>query len=263
MHQEVRCPTIRSGSGWSCLAVDAHAHLYDGVSSLEIAAGNIVKNCPEAQTGVLLLAERMDEQLFLKWRSDPPRGLHQTSEPIALYYDAGALPLLIIAGRQIVTAESIELLLLGTLDFPRDNDSLAKTLAARSGGGLAVLPWGFGKWIGQRGASVASALKSRADLFAGDIQARPSWLPSPTLRRAGLSGRPVLAGTDSLPMASDNHRIGGFGQVVCSAIDPQRPAASLLQALQNPGHRTYGRRASLAMAMRQQLAWYRSRRRAA
>lgn len=247
----------------SCLAVDAHVHLYDGEASLQVAARNVARFCPEAQAGVLLIAERAGETLFASLRDHPPAGLYATGEPVTLFYDAGPLPLLIVAGRQVVTAEAIEVLLLGTLDAAGDGRGIEETLRERAPGALAVLPWGFGKWIGRRGALVAAVLAGRGDVFAGDIQTRPSWLASPTLRRTIRSGRPIMMGTDSLPMDSDRERVGAFGQVLNTPIDPDRPAASILAAMKQAGHRLYGHRASTTGAFRQQFAWHRGGRRRA
>lgn len=263
MRPEGREFTRRAIPALSCLAVDAHVHLHDGEASLQVAARNVARFCPEAQAGVLLLAERAGETLFASLRDHPPAGLHATGDPVTLFYDAGTLPLLIVAGRQVVTAEAIEVLLLGTLDAADDGRGIEQTLRQGAPGALAVLPWGFGKWIGRRGAVVAAMLAERGDVFAGDIQTRPSWLASPTLRRTIRSGRPIMSGTDSLPMDGDRERVGAFGQVLHTSIDPERPAASILAAMKQPGHRIYGHRATTTGAVRQQIAWHRGGRRRA
>ena len=58
----------------------------------------------------------------------------------------------IVAGRQIVTAENLEILALGFdagLDDGLPIDEVI--LAVQAAGALCVLPWGFGKWTGKRG----------------------------------------------------------------------------------------------------------------
>ncbi len=247
-------------SGRIRVAVDAHVHLHGGAASLAAAARNIAEACPDADAGALMLVERAGENVFAALRDDAPDGIHPTAEPIALRYDAGAVPILIIAGRQVVTAEKVELLLLGTLACPSDGTPLDALLAEQAPPVIAVLPWGFGKWIGQRGSVVGAALARHPGVLPGDIQARPGLLPSKTLRR---SRRVTLTGTDPLPIEGDRHRIGGFGQVMHVSIDPDAPATSVLTALRKSGARRYGERHSLADAVRQQWAWYRRRGRAA
>ena len=73
----------------------------------------------------------------------------------------GTLPVLVIAGRQIVSAERIEVLALGTRTQIPDGQPLAATIdAVRADGALAVLPWGFGKWWGARGRMVDAYLET-------------------------------------------------------------------------------------------------------
>ena len=247
---------------WSYIAVDAHVHLHDGETSLSAAANNIARTCPDADAGALMLVEREGEGIFASLQGDGARGVHPTSEPIALLRDAGTVPLLIIAGRQVVAAEGVELLLLGTLARPRDGTPLDVLLAEQAPPAIAVLPWGFGKWLGRRGAIVRDALSHHPRLLPGDIQARPGALPSPTLRRSAGAGVPVLAGTDPLAMESDHGRIGSFGQLVRATIDPDAPATSVLDALLTSGGQRYGERHSLTAAARQQWAWHHRRARA-
>ena len=83
------------------------------------------------------------------------------NEPISLRYRSGrGWPLFVIAGRQIVTAEKIEVLALGTRAMVDDGAPLASVLEwCRRNGAFAVLPWGVGKWMGRRRRIVLDILK--------------------------------------------------------------------------------------------------------
>ena len=113
-------------------------------------------------------------------------------------------------------------------------------------GGLAVLPWGFGKWWGRRGRVLDRFLET-ADpgrVFLGDNGGRFAGAGEP--RQFALARRrsiPILPGSDPLPLAGDAHRVGSYGFVLDGPLDSTRPAAALkarLLALRDQP-RGYGR----------------------
>jgi hypothetical protein len=118
----------------------------------------------------------------------------------------------VVAGRQIVTAERVEVHALGTRAKIPDGMDLPATLAAvRAADALAVLPWGVGKWVGARRALVSKILRSTSDVYLSDNGGRPGFWREPLLARARLDGRPVLSGSDPLPLPAEEYRVGGFG----------------------------------------------------
>ncbi len=151
---------------------------------------------------------------------------------------AGGEGLWIVAGRQIVTRERIEVLALGCgAEVP---DGLAAEDAvgrAQTAGALPVLPWAPGKWFGGRGRRVA-ALMDRfgpSALVLADTALRPVGWPTPVLIRRGLrEGFRVLAGSDPLPLPREERRIGRYATVVDGLPHPHQPAASILR-LVGPG----------------------------
>jgi len=83
-------------------------------------------------------------------------------------------------------------------------------------GGLAVVPWGVGKWFGKRGKIVERLLNTKQDisLLVGDNGNRPVFWPFPALLKKALDlGIPVLSGSDPLPLASHANRPGSFGAI--------------------------------------------------
>jgi hypothetical protein len=100
----------------------------------------------------------------------------------------------------------------------------------RSSGALAVLPWGFGKWLGRRGRRVRAALASSrpGELFVGDNGGRLATLPIPaTIHAAEQQGYRVLPGSDPFPIASDHRRVGAFGFFAQTTLPESAPWRAL------------------------------------
>ena len=165
--------------------------------------------------------------------------------------------MVIVAGRQIVTRERLEVLALGKdLEIP-DGLSMADTLEqVRESGALPVLPWGFGKWWGRRGSQVESVLQEDRELFLGDSAGRLEGGIAPRLfRQAREIGIRLLPGTDPLPFSSHAGRAGSYGFRLPGAADEHRPATDLLRRIRQAGQpRTFGRRAGLVRFLKDQTA---------
>jgi SAM-dependent methyltransferase len=158
--------------------------------------------------------------------------IRPTEETVSLLaVRSGTLPVLVIAGRQIVSGERVEVLALGTRARIPDGKPLAATIeAARAAGALAVLPWGFGKWWGERGRLVDAYLARapHGKIFLGDNGGRPIGLPAPRqFARAFLRSIFVLPGSDPLPRAGEIERIGSYGFILRLGLDLGRPALAL------------------------------------
>lgn len=129
----------------------------------------------------------------------------------------------IIAGRQIVTAERLEILGLGLLGSPEDGlpiSDVIKWVAGR--GAIPVLPWGFGKWLGARRHVVSDVIEKfgGGSLYLGDNSGRPGIMPTPAeFALANESGMKVLPGSDPLPFSSEYDRAGSFGFYVDNMAD--------------------------------------------
>ncbi len=224
------------------LLIDAHVHIHDCFDMdgfFDAAEGNFRAAAggdgAVRLTGFLLLAETAKQHRFQqlrerggslrRWQALP------TGEPLSLRLartDRTGPGMYLVAGRQIVTAEKLEVLaLLCGAEF-EDGMELARTVGAvRTAGGLAALPWGAGKWLGSRKRLLAGYLaKERGgELFLADNGCRPSFWPFP--RYARNAGRQPLAGTDPLPFPWEQGRAGSFGVRLEAGIDERSPAASL------------------------------------
>ncbi|HEX3130500.1 MAG TPA: hypothetical protein VH394_24395 [Thermoanaerobaculia bacterium] len=243
----------------SVALVDSHVHFhacYDLPTFLDGALCNFRK--AGAGIGYLLLTESAGAHWFRRWRDGLKTkawGFEPTMEEESLRAVNGAgEKLVLVAGRQIVTRERLEVLALGKdLELP-DGLPIREVLEqVRESGALPVLPWGFGKWWGRRGAVVAETLERDGELFLGDNGGRLG--PEPALfRRARKLGIRVLPGSDPLPFARHAGLAGSYGFILPHAVDWDRPAEMLLRRIRESGQpRAFGRRAGLPRFLRDQV----------
>ncbi len=155
-----------------------------------------------------------------------------SDDPLAIrLHGPGAQMLLLVAARQIVSAERLEVLAIGCRDAMLDGQPLDDVLAAlRTERRCAILPWGAGKWLGARGARIAALVSAGLPpgVFLGDNGGRPVGWPAPTgFGAAGL----VLPGSDPLPISGGWRDVGSYGFYLPDAIDPARPTQSIMDAL--------------------------------
>lgn len=234
------------------LLVDAHVHIHECFACerfLDAAAANFARARDDLHAkgdvyGFLMLTESAGVDRFAalangqlqtgSWQIVP------TSEPVSLLATKpGASPLFVVAGRQIATAERLEVLALGTRECPPDGAPLRATLttlATTDALALAVVPWGFGKWTGRRGRYLARLFAEPADipLYAGDNGGRPGGFRRPKLLAlAERHGKLVLPGTDPLPFPGEINKVGRYGFVAEFDLDRARPFASLHRWLEH------------------------------
>jgi hypothetical protein len=232
--------------------VDGHVHIYDCFDLprfLEAAYNNFKEQARlccggDGFIGVLLLSERTSENYFQALtryaasnRSITSAGGKQwfvqaTGEPCSLLVaNESGKQLVLIAGRQLVTREKIEVLALITEQVFSDGISITALIdEIKRSGAIAVIPWGVGKWIGGRGGLVGSLLteENRGKLFLGDNGGRPSFWPSPAhFAKAGQLGIHILPGTDPLPLKTEGDRCGSYGFAVRGLLSQDYPGRDL------------------------------------
>jgi hypothetical protein len=220
--------------------VDAHVHFHDALRvapTLEAAAMNFkaVGRRVDGFLGVLLLTQSNTERVFETLQESPRAGDWQlgpaSDETETLIAHRGSESIAVVCGRQLRTAEGLEVLALGTrASFP-DGLPLAHAIASvQDSGAITVLPWGFGKWLGERGRQIEQAFARGAPerLFAGDNGGRVESLPMPRLiRKSAARGFRVLPGSDPFPFAGDHRRVGGFGFMAATELPLSAPWKAL------------------------------------
>lgn len=241
---------------------DSHVHIYD-CFNLDIFFAKTFQNFSTAAGAVgreqgsticfLLLTESDGYNYFAKLcalAEIPPEGsekaswkVSRTGEEHSLCVTHGSYPSIlfyVVAGRQLITAERLELLALFTDGEFAEGEDFGETVAAVAAqGGLPVCPWGAGKWLGERGRKVSNYFREERDdvFFAGDSGGRPLFWPAPALfELARKNNRHILSGTDPLPLAGEEGRAGSFGSRLAGEcrIDLHRPAFSLKENLLQP-----------------------------
>jgi hypothetical protein len=230
--------------------VDGHVHIYDcfDLPGLFDAAYRNFSHAAQSSgaaaqfTGILMLTESKSDDWYQKQNIDTrragPWNIHPVDGNCALQAvrDSGE-QLLIVAGRQIVTAEGLELLALATDRQFDDGLSLVKALqAVRAHDAIPVIPWAVGKWLGRRGRVLAKVIEDESDngLFLGDNGGRPSfWKYSSHFMQARQAGLRILPGSDPLPFVAEASRVGSFGFSIGGEVSADQPVADLKKLLRD------------------------------
>lgn len=234
------------------LFVDAHVHIYD-VYDLDALFDAAMRNFARAAEAaglakaprdhMLLLTETVNDHAFDALASGErvPRRwkISSTNEPAVLRVSLADASLWIVAGRQIATREDLEVLALGTTRRFADKEPIKVSLAeSDESAALTALPWGFGKWWGARGGIIKGLINSTRTrpLYIGDNGGRLSMSGRPSLFAVGeRAGLKVLPGTDPLPFAGQEQRVGSFGMILEDWQPDEPPLAQLVKRLAGKG----------------------------
>lgn len=256
----------------SVTVVDAHVHVHpnaDVQMLLAAAALNLgaaaAKIGATTWQGILMLAEMRGADWFeeverTRRRFGPWSIESMAPDSLSIHFVAPGMRLTIIAGRQIVTTEGIEVLALATRARIEDGSSLTATIAAASKrDALVVLPWGAGKWLGRRGRLVNDVIGvGTSGVFAGDNGGRPLfWPEGSAFRLARSKGHPVLPGTDPLPLPREELRVGSFGFVLEGDLQTDSPGSEIRERVRSarPGEiRSFGQLQGPLHFFRNQMA---------
>jgi len=253
---------MRSGA-----LIDAHVHYYSAYDTqrfLDAASAGFEQQAEDRAVRVLCMAESAADNWFgslleVDSLSETNWQRFTTSEPqsLRLKRQSDNAELVVIAGHQCVTAEDIEVLMLGqSSKHPDGQPATAVVQAALDAGAIPLLPWGFGKWMGARGQLVASLLETFGHkLLLGDNSGRLNGTPTPALLREGSQlGHCLLPGSDPLPMRGEEHKVASFGAFIEGSVSMDTPFADL-KALIEAGAKpqSFGGGESLLRFIRNQL----------
>ena len=234
---------VDSGQGHE-IAIDAHVHIYDMARAEDILRSS-VRNFARAsgtssRTAALMLTESANFDAFSRLWEAASAGdvkLERREERELLCAALDGWRLLILAGRQIVSAEGLEVHALCTTARAPDGKPLAHLLdELDDADALVALPWAVGKWLGPRRGAIKSALMSRnpGRLFLSDNSARPQLWHEPLFRQAERLGAKVLAGSDPLPLPGAERRVGSVGCAIRARLSDSTPVSDLKEALRDP-----------------------------
>jgi hypothetical protein len=208
------------------MIVDTHVHLHDVfpvATFFDRARVNFARRADavpgELRINVLCLVDTVGQNSTVRLCDEIRRAgawqfaYSRQQREIAATHDDGTV-MYLLAGRQIISSENIEVLALDTVMTHADRTASAGELIDRvtSAGGIPVLPWGFGKWTGDRGRVVEGLIISRNDFFLAENGNR--WRHAAEHPLFGLARKrniPILAGSDPLPFFSATDRAGACG----------------------------------------------------
>lgn len=228
--------------------VDAHVHIYDAFDRVRLVGAAASRARARGRRAVLALTEARGDRAFEELRAgERCSGLHVTAtedvEALAVQVDGGPPePVYVVAGRQLVSSERVEVLALGLTDdrapaHTPDGELPAERLveAVLEAGALCVLPWSVGKWIGARGRLVEQLVERPAfakhrRFFLGDIAARSWPWPEPAVFDRSVR---VLRGTDPLPLPGEERGVARYGCALDGHFAPDRPWRSVRGMLES------------------------------
>ncbi len=149
--------------------------------------------------------------------------------------------LLIKTGYQVISREGIEILILADSAkelYGKDMEVIIESALNQKS--LVILPWGVGKWLGNRGKIINQVVqKFGTRIFLGDNSARPwFWQVVPQFKLAKSLNVKILNGSDPLPVINEERIVGASG-VLCQ--QDNKEDLNLFELLSNQTSRNYGK----------------------
>ncbi len=249
------------------IIADAHLHIYP-CYDVGLAFRKLIDNlnaCSSTALKAAFLAERSECHFFPDLRGGRipvPDGfsVEETGEGTSLrIMQDGRFAFYLLAGRQVATAERLEVLALTSDQIIDDGTSAADVIEqAGDEGGIPVLTWALGKWTLKRKRIVKQLIDTFGPqrLILGDSSLRPSLLPEPGLfGYAAAKGFTILAGSDPLPSRGDERFMGRYATLIGGDVDDVTPASSVRELLKlgPEGISICGRRGSIMEVLRRQM----------
>ena len=142
--------------------------------------------------------------------------------------------IIILPGRQVVTSENLEILVIGVTDTITYRNPSHTYIEKYSQKHLVIVPWGVGKWLGNRGKIVSKLLKLKPlhNFALGDNGGRTAlWRNIPQFNQARKAGINILAGSDPLPIKGQQTRLGTYGTVTKGPLTDSNLLHQLKQKL--------------------------------
>ncbi|MBN2411030.1 hypothetical protein JXQ31_05005 [candidate division KSB1 bacterium] len=227
---------------------DAHVHIYpqfDLTNAIKNSISNFtkiekVKHLQNESIKVWLLTEGQDYDFFTRqYTLNNDYVIKKTgeNESLIIINKHTDKPLLyIIAGRQVVTREKLEICALATQYNQKDRtlntrDTIKSVLDF---GGIPALNWAPGKWFFSRGKIVRDVIENSnpESLLISETTMRPTIWPTPSLMKIAIKkGYKVIAGSDPLPFMKEENLIGSYCTLLTGKFDPEKPADSLRKLL--------------------------------
>jgi hypothetical protein len=252
------------------LLIDGHVHIYpqfnlnNAISYGQQNFAKLARKCASKSIVRLwLLTERSDCNFFQGLLNSHVEGHYfdRTSDDNAIAVRDSATKetkLYILAGRQLISSENLEICALASSYSIEDKSLSAAELvtAVNEEGGLAAVNWAPGKWFGERGQVVQKLFESFSpdELFISDTTMRPTFWPTPKLMQQAMAkGFRVISGSDPLPFLGEEKLIATYASRMKGDFNADAPATSLKKILKSaPVLRPCGRRSGFFTFARRQ-----------
>ena len=232
------------------IVADTHVHLYpcyDTELALRRLLSSLGEAAVEGAVAAAFLTESQGHHVFRDIQEERLQlgELRAESTPekdAMVVVDRGKPMLYLFAGRQIVTAERLEILALGMAgeDVPDGGSATDVVKIVLDSGAVPAISWAPGKWVGRRGRAVRDLIETfgPAGLLVGDTSLRPTVCREPRLMRwARSKGLKVVAGSDPLPYPGEEAYMGVYRSILFAPFDPGKPVTSVRAALFSPNVR--------------------------
>lgn len=257
------------------ILIDAHIHFhgcYDKATFLNSAQNNFkkiaLKRNIENFQSILFLTESYGDNFFNELFETAKNGnklskwtlsLTENENTIKISHENG-FDLFIIAGKQIVTKENLEVLALGLKDDYRDGKSIEDVLEEVADLNiLSVIPWGVGKWFSRRKQIIENLVMQTKsnNIYLGDNGNRPFFWPKPKLFQiAEGKGILNLPGSDPLPFRREVYKPGSFGFIIEEVLNEEKPFDSITEIISSTKiqFKTFGKLEGLINFLKNQVA---------
>jgi hypothetical protein len=240
--------------------IDTHCHYYPR-STDEIFFTALVRNLhrqslqyQQASLGICLL-DFADTQYFQRL-ADPAGGFpfsitRLDDQSLGLAIEGHHLS--VFCGRQLVSAEGLEVILYGCREEVCSGRPILDYIEEYQQQYLVALPWGVGKWFGRRGKIMSQLLSEEHGFVLGDIASRPAWWSAvPQFSQASRQSVPILAGSDALPVPAFLQRLGSYGSLFPGELKQCQQWIDLVKQ-KRESFRPFGRQVSTAGFLSDQL----------
>lgn len=232
------------------ILIDAHIHIHECFNLnlfFDSAKANFLDQIYELKIGpanaVLCLTESHKTHYFeillqkalLKKKTERWNITCTLNNNVVKLTDQLGFEIFLIAGRQIVTKENLEVLAIGLLEDPEDGSSIDEVLEyVNKNNAIPIIPWGVGKWLGKREKIIKNLIAHNRSfpIYLGDNGNRPLfWKKSNLFNFAANHGIFNLPGSDPLPFRNGEKKPGSFGFLLKNSLDVSKPFDSVYSSI--------------------------------
>lgn len=200
--------------------IDTHCHYHPSITFAEFFS-NITKNIPvsiteTSKTLAICLVEMAGSNWFSLLESEAATAdfCVERIDKNTLLVRSEKQSISVFRAHQVNSLEKVEVIIVGHEYSVAEGLPLKEYFEKYSAKYLVILPWGVGKWLGERGKLVSELIQQEFLFALGDNGGRPSlWSFIPQFIKAKNQKMPILAGSDPLAVRSFVKRLAFYGSI--------------------------------------------------